>query len=253
MIKAGYKWAALFAFLLLSVSHKLYAEQAIMAVASNFTQPMQQLKNVFEQTSRHKIKLSFASSGKLYAQITQGAPYAAFFSADQSKPIALENSGLAVANSRFSYATGQLVLWSAQNNLNLSPDRLDLTAFPKIAVANPKLAPYGAAAIETIANLQAPPSVKKSLVYGENIAQTYQYVFTQNAQIGFIAASQFKQHKTGSFWLIPQTYHSAILQDAILLKQAANNQAALAFLNFVKSEQAKQIIRRFGYKTDASS
>lgn len=251
MIRAGYKGFVLFTLALFSVNAN--AEQAIIAVASNFTLPMQQLKKTFEQSSEHNIKLSFASSGKLYAQITQGAPYAAFFSADQIKPIALEKSGLAVANSRFSYATGQLILWSAQNNLNLTPAKLDLTSFNKIAIANPKLAPYGSAAIETLTSLQQYKFIKKNLVYAENIAQTYQYVFTQNAQIGFIAASQLNQHKTGSYWLIPQTYHSPILQDAILLKQAQSNQAAIDFLQFVKSTKAKNIIHQFGYRTDGSS
>lgn len=250
MIRTGYKHFILCALAWFSVNAN--AEQAIIAVASNFTQPMQQLKNTFEQSSEHNIKLSFASSGKLYAQITQGAPYAAFFSADQVKPISLEKLGLAVANTRFSYATGQLVLWSPQNNLSLTPAKLDLTSFNKIAIANPKLAPYGSAAVETLKSLQQYKFTKKNLVYAENIAQTYQYVFTQNAQIGFISASQLSQHKTGSYWLIPQTYHSPILQDAILLKSAQNNQAAIDFLQFIKSTNAKNIIHQFGYKTNGS-
>ncbi len=227
----------------------LKAEQATIAIASNFTQPAEQLRLAFEQHSPHTIRFSFGSSGKFYAQIRHGAPFDAFFSADQQKPVELEKLSLTVAGSRFSYALGKLYLWSAQPGIDLSPKNNDWQFATKIAIANPKLAPYGKAAVESLKQLNRLNNLKDKLVYAENIAQTYQFVLSQNAQIGFVAASQVVQQNKGSSWPVPDDYHPPIKQDAVLLKRGQQNQAAIAFLAFCKSKAAAKIIQSFGYQT----
>ena len=243
--------ALLLMLLMASLSH---AEDIHVAVAANFTAAMKELVIDFEKNSEHRVKPSYGSSGKIYAQIRHGAPFQVFLSADQTKPLALEKDGLAIPDSRFTYAVGALVLWSAKPDFideNLKP--LKSGEFNKLAIANPKLAPYGAAAVEVLETLGFHKATQPKWVMGENIAQTYQFVFTRNADLGFVALSQVmaKGHiKSGSSWIVPSDMHQPIRQDAILLKKAADNAAARAFLKYLHSQSAKAIIHNFGYKTE---
>ena len=245
------KW--LITILLFTASQWVKADDIYVAVASNFTAVMHRLAEEFEKSSGHQLKISSGSSGKFYAQIKHGAPFDVFFSADQAKPQALENEGLIVANSRFSYAVGALALWSAQPGwVDDQATRLKNNNFNKLALANPKLAPYGAAAVEVLDNLKLVKTTQPKWVKGENIAQTYQFASTGNADIGFVALSQIMHNghiKHGSAWIIPDQLYSPILQDAVLLKRAANNDAAKALLQFMRSNIAKKIIESYGYKT----
>lgn len=238
------------------------AQSINVAVASNFIHPMRALVSSFEKQSSHRVKASFGSSGKFYAQVKHGAPYQVFLSADQAKPIALEKDGFVVANSRFTFATGRLALWSSKENFidkRLIP--LKTNQFNKLALANPKLAPYGAAAIEVLKNIKLDQATQSKWVKGENIAQTFQFVSTGNSDLGFVALSQIIRQNTpqnaaqvasikqGSAWIIPSHLHQAIAQDAVLLTKGENNPAAHEFMQFLKSPQAQKIINAFGYET----
>ncbi len=229
------------------------AETIKVAVATNFTSTMNVLVAEFEKSSGHEVDLSFASSGKIYAQIINGAPYHAFFSADQTTPEKLEIVGKAVPGTRFTYAIGALALWSAKPNfIDGQIQVLKTGQFNKIALANPKLAPYGAAAVEVLEKLDLVKAAQPKWVQGENIAQTYQFVFTGNADLGFVALSQIMQDgklKSGSYWPIPTDLHTPILQDAQLLLPGKNNIAAQELMAFMQSGLAKAIIRSHGYQT----
>lgn len=237
--------------LFVAYATSLRAEEAMVAVAANFSAPMQQISALFQKETGHQIKLSFGASGGIYAQIKNGAPFDLFLSADQLTPQKLEAEGLGVPNSRFTYATGQLVLWSKQEGLvDAKGHVLQNKSIQRIALANPKLAPYGAAAIETMTNLGLLKELQSKLVQGDNIAQTYQFVSTQNAQIGFVALSQvFANGKitSGSAWIVPGNLHQPIQQDVILLRKGQDNKAATALLLYLKGEQAKKIMKSFGY------
>jgi molybdenum ABC transporter molybdate-binding protein len=234
-----------------------FAEKTTIAVASNFMPAMRELITVFESKSDHAVRASFGSSGKFYAQISHGAPFDLFFSADQVKPAKLEQEGRSVKGSRFTYAQGALVLWSRETSseLNTSPpysvkDRLVRGEFKKLAMANPKLAPYGAAALEVLTHLELISSSRRKWVQGENIAQAYQFAASGNAELGFVALSQVlaSDPDRTDYWLIPTKLYTPIKQDAVLLARGQTNPAALAFLNFIKSTEAKAIIRRYGYE-----
>lgn len=237
--------------LFVAYATSLRAEEAMVAVAANFSAPMQQIAALFQKETGHQIKLSFGASGGIYAQIKNGAPFDLFLSADHLTPQKLEAEGLGVPNSRFTYATGQLVLWSKQEGLvDAKGHVLQNKSIQRIALANPKLAPYGAAAIETMTNLGLLKELQSKLVQGDNIAQTYQFVSTQNAQIGFVALSQvFANGKitSGSAWIVPGNLHQPIQQDVILLRKGQDNKAATALLLYLKGEQAKKIMKSFGY------
>ncbi len=240
-------------FLMLNIFAGLgHAEEVKVAVASNFAVPMKAIVTAFERESGHRVTLSFGSSGKFYAQISNGAPFSVFFSADQSKPTALEARGLTIAGSRFTYAVGQLALWSTTlSYMKEGVGVLERAAFRKIALANPKLAPYGTAAEEVLINLGLKEKTQSKWVRGENIAQTYQFVSTGNADLGFVALSQMIERAPkdeSSYWPVPNELHSPILQDVVLLQKGKNNKAALALLNFVRSETAINIIKSYGYK-----
>lgn len=240
--------------ILLSLTSALsHAEQINVAVASNFTAPMKAIVKAFEEKSEHRIKLSFGSSGKLFAQITHGAPFALFFSADQTKPQLLEEKGLIVPDSRFTYAIGALALWSANPTLlNDNESTLKHGNFKKLALANPKLAPYGAAAHEVLQYYSLLEVTRKKWVQGENISQTYQFISTGNAELGFVAVSQIMQQgaiKIGSSWLIPRELYSPIKQDAALLLHGKHSPAAKALLQFFHSAQAIDILESYGYIT----
>lgn len=227
------------------------ADSANIAVAANFTAPMRELAREFEKTSDHRLVLSFASSGKFYAQIQHGAPFDVFLSADTVKPERLIGDGLGEKTSRFTYALGALALWSKDPALiSDGPETLAAGNFHKLALANPRLAPYGEAAMATLAALKLDKVLQSRLVQGENIAQAYQYVSSGNAELGFVARSQLWREDgstEGSVWLVPASFHPPIRQDAVLLTRGADNPAALALLTYLRSEPAQAIIRRYGY------
>jgi molybdate transport system substrate-binding protein len=237
--------------LLLLLSPALYADDILIAVAANFAAPMQDIARQFENQTGHTVKLSYGSSGKFYAQITHGAPFDMFFSADRAKPEALERDRKTVPDSRFTYAIGQLVLWSRDDDLiKASAEVLRNGQFNKLALANPRLAPYGLAAQQTLEHLGLRSITEAKWVQGENIAQTYQFVSTGNAELGFVAGSQvLKQEKlvSGSAWLVPSELHAPILQDAVVLKIAENRPVVHEFIAYLKSPEGAAIIRRYGY------
>jgi molybdate transport system substrate-binding protein len=223
-----------------------------VAVASNFSAPMKRIAAQFEQHTGHKLILAFGSTGGLYAQVRNGAPFHLFLAADDETPARLIKDGAAVGASRYTYAIGRLVLWSAQPGLIDSRGEILRTdRFMRLAIANPKLAPYGQAAQQTLLALGLAHSVSGRLVHAENIAQAYQFVATGNAQIGFIALAQVMNDGklgAGSSWVVPSALHEPIRQDVVLLNAAAGNPAALALLEYLRSEPARAIMRSFGYE-----
>ena len=227
------------------------AATTLVAVAANFTKPMQDIAAAFEKTTGHTANLSFGSSGKFVSQFENGAPFEVFLSADAKNPRKLEESGLAVAGSRFTYAIGKLVLWSNTNNyVDPQGQVLSTGGFKHLALADPKLAPYGAAALEVLNAQGLLDKLQPLFVQGENISQTYQFISTGNAELGFVALSQVIENGrigSGSAWIIPENLYSPILQEAILLKTGAENPAALALLEFLKSPEALAIIEHYGY------
>jgi molybdate transport system substrate-binding protein len=229
----------------------LYAEELTIAVAANFTSTMNAIIRGFEAQTEHTVRLSSGSSGQIYAQIVNGAPFDIFFSADQEKPAVLENTHLSVPGSRFTYAIGTLVLWSKSEGLDLENGRILFSnRYRKLAIANPQLAPYGLAARQTLEYLGAYEAAEEKLVFGQNIAQTYQFIETGNADLGFVALSQILDDgdlASGSSWIVPAGFYSRINQDAILLRRAENNPAALDFLVFINSPVAAEIITQQGY------
>lgn len=239
----------LIAFLLALLPMLSQAEDVSVAVASNFTAPMQKIAVAFEQQNGHRAALAFGSSGKLYAQIHNGAPFQVFLSADQTKPAVLEQDGLAVADSRFTYALGTLVLLAANHSEQSPETQLRNGNYQKLALANPRLAPYGVAALEALEELHLGDSAAPKLVLGENIAQTYQFVSTGNAQLGFVALSQVADNDdmSGKYWVVPTELYKPIRQDAVLLKSGADNPAAHSLIEFLRSDAALAIMQRYGY------
>ncbi len=239
---AGVAWA------MLGVAH---ADTVSVAVAANFTAPMQKIAAAFEIDTGHKAELSFGATGKFYAQITHGAPFQVLLSADDTTPARLEREGKAVAHSRFTYAIGTLVLWSAQpGTVDAKGDVLKSGDFKHLAIANPKLAPYGAAALQVMEKLGVATALQPRLVQGENIAQTFQFVSTGNAQLGFVALSQVMADgkiRSGSAWQVPASLHEPIRQDAVLLMLGKDSAAASALLTYLRGSNARAIIQSYGY------
>jgi molybdate transport system substrate-binding protein len=229
----------------------VHAATTIAAVAANFTEPMNEIAGAFEKATGHSAKLSFGSSGKFVAQIENGAPFEVFLSADAEKPEKLEKSKQTVEGSRFTYAIGKLVLWSAKPGYVDEQGRiLESGDFKHLALADPKLAPYGESAVEVLKNKGLLEKLQPLFVLGENISQTHQFVSTGNAELGFIALSQvIRDGKIGegSGWVVPETLHAPIRQDAVLLNKGAENPAAPALLKFLKSPEARAIIQKYGY------
>ncbi|RYU60550.1 molybdate ABC transporter substrate-binding protein [Methylolobus aquaticus] len=222
-----------------------------VAVASNFAGPMELIAAAFEKSTGHKTAVSTGATGKFYAQIQNAAPFEVLLAADDTTPAKIEAEGLAVPGSRFTYAIGKLVLWSAKPGF-VDKDGMVLKKgkFAHLALANPKTAPYGAAAVEVLNHLGLFKALEPKFVQGENIAQTQQFVATGNAELGFIAKSQVvKDGKLtgGSAWMVPEKLHEPIRQDAVLLAKGKDNPAAIALLAYLKSEPAKAIIQSFGY------
>ena len=228
------------------------AADAIVAVAANFTGPMKQVASLFEKETGNHVELSFGSTGQFYAQIKNGAPFQVFLSADDKTPAQLEKDGLAVPGSRFTYATGKLALWSSQPGfVDPKGEVLSKGNYARIAIANPKLAPYGTAAIEVLSKLGLLAQVSPKMIEGENISQTFQFVATGNAELGFVALSQIMKNGrvgAGSAWIVPGKLHSPIRQDAVLLSLGRDNAAARALLSYLKSDKIRRIIRSYGYE-----
>jgi molybdate transport system substrate-binding protein len=228
------------------------ADELNVAVAANFTGVTKKMLPLFEKATGHTVQVSFGSTGKLYAQIENGAPFDVFLAADSKRPLKAEKQGLAVTGSNFVYAKGQLALWSAKAGLfDSGEDYLRAGKFAHVALANPKTAPYGLAAMQVMLNLGLESTLKSKRVQGDSIAQTFQFVATGNAEIGFVAYSQIKGWKgePGSSWLIPAKYYDSIDQSAVLLNKGKDNVAAKAFLIFVKSDPAAiAIIKEYGYQ-----
>lgn len=241
--------SALFTALLAATG--VHAGEVQVAVAANFTEPAKQIAAEFTRDTGHLAKLSFGSTGKFYTQITNGAPFEMLLAADDSTPARLEREGHAVNGSRFTYAVGTLVLWSSKATfVDAGGEVLKSGRFNKLSIANPKTAPYGAAAVETLKKLNLLEAVQPKFVQGENISQTLQFVSTGNADLGFVALSQVFQDGRitgGSAWIVPAEMHDPILQDAVILKRGENNPAAGALQAYLKGDKARAIIRRFGY------
>lgn len=228
------------------------ASEVKVAVAANFYKPMKALAADFEKKTGNKVLISAGSTGSLYAQIINGAPFDVFLSADQRRPQKLVADGLAAKSSLFTYAQGRLVLWSAQKDLvDKQGDILSRFNSGMLAIANPKTAPYGQAALDVINKKGLIKQLKERVVEGQNLVQTYQYISTGNTPLGFIALSQVihdGEISEGSAWVIPTDLHSPLNQDAVLLKQADKKPAAEALLAYLKSTHAKDMIRAFGYQ-----
>ena len=238
--------------LLLMVSNP-HAAEINVAVAANFTEPAKEIATAFNQKTGHTAVLSFGASGQFYSQITQGAPFQVFLSADTARPQKLVDDGLAVPDSRFTYAIGKLVLWSKTPGLVQGEATLKAAAFAKLSICNPAAAPYGAAAVEAMKALGVYEALQPKLVEGATITQAYQFVETGNAELGFVALSQLAANEAGSRWLVPQQLYTPIRQDAVLLKNGTDNEAASAFIAFLKSAEARAIIEKYGYMLDGQS
>ncbi|WP_431096906.1 molybdate ABC transporter substrate-binding protein [Polaromonas aquatica] len=244
------RWlSSLCALLLLA---PVQADEVQVAVAANFTAPMKLIAADFEKDTGHKAVLTFGATGRFYAQITHGAPFDVLLAADDDIPAKLEKEGAAVNDSRFTYATGRLVLWSAQPGVvDAQGEVLRKGNFRKIAIAAPKLAPYGAAAVETMNKLGLQAVLEPKVVQGESIGQAFSFVSTGNAELGFVALSQVYEGgkiKSGSAWIVPAKLHDPIRQDAVLLAKARDSKAALQLMAFLKAEKTKAVIRSFGYQ-----
>ncbi len=241
--------AALFLTLLAVLPAR--ADEVQVAVAANFTAPMQLIATQFEKDTGHKAILSFGATGKFYAQIVNGAPFEVLLAADDETPARLEKEAQALAGTRFTYAIGKLVLWSANPSLiDAKGDILKNGAFKHLALANPKTAPYGAAAVETMNKLGVLGKLQPLFVQGENIAQTYQFISTGAAELGFVALSQvYKDGKitSGSAWIVPANLYDAMRQDVVILAKGKNKPAAAALLAYLKGDKARATIRSFGY------
>jgi len=237
---------------MLALSTCARAAEVQAAVAANFAAPMKAIVAEFEQATGHKVHLSFGASGRFYAQIRNGAPFHVLLSADEDIPARLEREGLSVPASRFTYAVGTLVLWSARTDfVDARGAVLSRGAFAHLAVANPKLAPYGAAAMETLDKLGFAAALRSKLVFGENIAQAHQFVASGNAELGFVALSQVMKDGRiagGSAWVVPASMHSPIRQDAVIIARGRGNAAAAALLRFLHQAGAVAIIRSYGYR-----
>ena len=236
--------------LVLALAVPAAAGEVIAAVAANFTEPAKEIATLFTEKTGHTVTYTFGPSGQFYTQITQGAPFEVFLSADASRPKKAIEEGYAVAGSDFTYAVGKLVLWSAD------PARVDdkgavlKTDLEHVAIADPKSAPYGAAAIEVMQKLGVYETLEPKLVTGKSITQAYEFAATGNAPVGFVAYSQVIGKEGGSSWMVPADLYKPIKQDAVLLKTGAEDDAAKAYLDFLKTPEALEIIKKYGYVTE---
>lgn len=225
------------------------AGEVSVAVAANFTRPAEEIGAAFTAATGDKVSFSFGATGALYAQITQAAPFEVFLSADNARPAQAVTEGHAVGGTVFTYAVGKLVLYSPMMDLSDGEAVLRRGAFRHIAIADAKSAPYGAAALETLARLHLTGPVTARQVTGESIAQTMLFIESGSAEIGFVALSQVMEKTASQVWVVPAEHYSPILQDAVLLKAGEHNPAARAFIDFLRGPEAAEIIRRYGYGT----
>ncbi len=227
---------------------------ANVAVASNFSAPMKELVRQFEREHSGRVRASFASSGKLYAQIKHGAPFHILLSADEKIPQTLVDNGLAEESFRLTYAIGSLVLWAPNGDASISvQQRLQSGEFNRLALANPKHAPYGRAAVETLKGLNLAATTRRKWITGENIAQAYHFVSSGNADLGFVARSQLSDSdlaQRGDAWIVPSDYHADIKQDAVLLRKGKTNKLAIKFWEYLQTTPALEIIRKYGYDVE---
>ena len=228
-----------------------HAAEVHIAVAANFTAPINEIAAAFEKASGHKVIAAFGPTGGLYTQIKHGAPFEVFLAADDSTPARLETEGEILAGSRFTYAIGKLVLWSASAGyVDAQGEVLRRNEFNHLSIGNPKTAPYGLAATQVLARLGLSEAVKPKLVEGTNITQAYQFVATGNAELGFVALSQvFKdgQISGGSAWIVPEDMYEPIRQDAVILNKGKDNPAAAALVDYLKGPKAAAVIKSYGY------
>lgn len=246
-----YRVATLLLLLLIggSLSAASHGEQAAVAVAANFTEAAKQLRSAFEQSSPHTVKMSYGSTGKLFTQINHGAPFDVFLAADSVRPGWLLENQMAVAGTNYSYAQGKLVLYARDKNLALDESSVVNTQqIKRIAIANPKTAPYGAAAQSVLTKLGHTENKGAKIIQGDSIVQTFQFTFTGNVDAGFVALSQVAKDPKANYWLVPQALYPPLTQDAVLLKRGQSNEAAKAFMTFLKGPEARQIIQRLGYE-----
>ena len=229
-----------------------WADEVQVAVAANFTAPIQAIAKDFEKDTGHKLVASFGATGQFYAQIKNGAPFEVFLSADDTTPEKLENEGETVKGSRFTYAIGTLALWSPKAGyVDDKGEVLKKNDYKHLSIANPKAAPYGLAATQVLAKLNLSEATKGKLVEGQNITQAFQFVSTGNAELGFVALSQiYKDGKVsnGSAWIVPANLHDPIKQDAVILNKGKDNAAAKALVDYLKGPKAAEVIKSFGYE-----
>jgi molybdate transport system substrate-binding protein len=243
----------LLSVLLLAVAAQgsAFAAEAQVAVAANFAEPIKAIGAVLEKTTGHTLKVTLGATGKLYAQIKNGAPFDVLLSADTATPEKLEKEGLGQPGSRFTYATGKLVLWSADTKrVDAKGDVLKAANLGKVSYANPKVAPYGAATMQVIDKMGLTAAITPKLVQGESIGQTFTFVSTGAADVGFVAMSQVLEGgklKSGSMWVVPQNLYDPIRQDAVVMQKSAGNEAAQALMKLLKSPNIKDLIRSYGY------
>jgi molybdate transport system substrate-binding protein len=237
---------------ILMFSVSAHAAEVSVAVAANFTGPMEKIAPAFETATGHKLKIAYGTVGKFYAQVKNGAPFEVLVSADDETPKRLEKDGLALPETRFTYAIGKLMLWSATPGLVDDQGQvLKRGDFKRLAVANPKTAAYGSAAVAVMKNLGVLETLTPRLVTGENITQAYQFAATGNAELGFVALSQIYKdgkYSTGSYWAVPIELYPQIRQDAVILAKGKDNPAADALMAYLKSDAARKVIRAHGYE-----
>ncbi|KPW35940.1 Molybdenum ABC transporter, periplasmic molybdate-binding protein [Pseudomonas coronafaciens pv. atropurpurea] len=228
------------------------ADDVQVAVAANFTAPLQAIATDFEKDTGHKLVVSSGATGQIYAQIKNGAPFEVFLSADDATPARLEQEGDIVKGSRFTYAVGTLALWSPKEGyVDSKGDVLKANQYQHLSIANPKTAHYGLAATQVLAKLELTDATKAKIVEGQSITQAYQFVSTGNAELGFVALSQvYKDGKLtgGSAWIVPDSLHDPIRQDAVILVKGKDNAAAKALVAYLKGPKAAAIIKSFGYQ-----
>ncbi|RON69210.1 molybdate ABC transporter substrate-binding protein [Pseudomonas fluorescens] len=230
----------------------VHADEVQVAVAANFTAPIQAIAADFEKDTGHKLVAAYGATGQFYTQIKNGAPFEVFLSADDTTPEKLEKEGDTVKGSRFTYAIGTLALWSAKDGyVDAKGDVLKKNEYQHLSIANPKAAPYGLAATQVLEKLKLTEATKAKIVEGQNITQAYQFVSTGNAELGFVALSQiYKDGKvsSGSAWIVPASLHDPIKQDAVILNKGKDNAAAKALVEYLKGPKAAAIITSYGYQ-----
>jgi len=230
-------------------SASAFADEVNVAVAANFTDAAKEIGAAYKAKTGNDAVFSFGASGALYTQISQGAPFQVFLSADASRPKKAVDEGFGVAGTNFTYAIGKLVLWSKKPGVVTGEDTLKNASINKVSICDPKAAPYGQAAVETMQSLKVYDTLQPKLVQGANITQAFQFVDTGNAEIGFVALSQVVGKSEGSQWVVPQDLYKPIKQDAVLLSKGADSKAAKDFIDFLKSPDAVAIIKKYGYET----